>query len=150
MPDTLFPTFVMPQTVAQRQQAQATPEYRPSYSFNFAVGDFQIDGAGRIPRSDGYSAWAAWCVKTILCQRFAHLIYSRRYGVDLDGVLKQPSRAAVQASLQQEIAAALRQHPGTKSASDFTFTWSGDQLTVGVTITPTVGTAQRLEVPVLT
>jgi len=140
----LYPTFEPP-TIVEQEQPQLTPEYPKSYLFDFEKGDFVLDGAGRIVIADGHTAWAQWCVKTVLTERFAYLAYSRNYGVEIDEALKQPTRALVEMEIERTITEALMTDPRTKLVRDFAFRWHADELYVSFTAVPVIGDAARIE-----
>lgn len=141
----LYPSFDMPELVEQ-QQTEPAPKYGKSWLFDFAKGDFVTDGAGRVKGADGHTAWAQWCVKTVLTERFAHVIYSTDYGTEIEQALKQPSRRAVEAELERVITEALLVDPRTERVTDFDFEWDGDIVKVSFTVVPVVGHPERLEV----
>jgi len=140
----LYPTFEPP-TIVEQKQPQLAAEYPKSYLFDFEKGDFVIDGAGRIVIADGHTAWAQWCVKTVLTERFAYLAYSGNYGVEIDEALKQPTRAVVEAEIERTITEALLFDPRTYTVRDFSFEWRGDELYISFTVIPVVGKAVRIE-----
>ena len=140
----LYPIFEMPELMEQ-QQTQPEPEYPESYLFDFEKGDFVRDTAGRIVIADGHRAWAQWCVKTVLTERFAYLAYSGNYGVEIDEALKQPTRAAVETEVERTITEALLADPRTYAVRDFSFEWRGNELYVSFTVIPVVGEAARIE-----
>lgn len=144
--NVLFPVFSMPQTVAQARAGQPAVQFKRSYRFDFALGDFVFDGTGRVERVDGHTAWRQWCVKTALTQRNAYVAYSRRYGCDLEGARRLRSRAAVEAALRRELTAALLANPQTKSVDILDFAWEGDTVTVTLAPTPAYGPTEPLEV----
>ena len=141
----LYPAFDMPELVEQ-QQTEPAPKYGKSWLFDFKKGDFVLDGAGRVVEADGHTAWVQWYVKTVLTQRFAHVIYSFDYGTELEEALKQPSRKAVEAELERAITEALLADPRTEMVRDFTFEWEGDIVKVSFTAVPVIGEPARLEV----
>jgi len=141
----LYPVFEIPEFVEQ-QQTELTPKYGKSWLFDFEKGDFVVDGTGRIVIAEGYTAWVQWCVKTVLTQRFARVIYSFDYGTELEEALKQPSRKAVEAELERVITEALLVDPRTEMVRDFTFEWEGDIVKVSFTAVPVIGEPARLEV----
>jgi len=141
----LYPVFDMPDLVEQ-QQTEPAPKYGKSWLFDFEKGDFVVDGAGRVVEADGHTAWAQWCVKSVLTERFAYLIYSTDYGSEIEQALKQPSRKAVEAELERTITEALLVDPRTKIVRDFSFSWQGDQVKVSFTAVPVIGDPERLEV----
>ena len=141
----LYPVFDMPELIEQ-QQTEPAPKYGESWFFDFAKGDFVMDGAGRVLQTDGHTAWAQWCVKTVLTERFAYLAYSQNYGTEIEAALRQPSRQAVEAELERAITEALLVDLRTQVVRDFRFTWQGDQLQVAFTVVPAVGAPEWLEV----
>jgi len=143
----LYPTFDMPELVEQ-QQTEPAPKYGKSWFFDFEKGDFVIDGTGRVVQTDGHTAWAHWCVKAVLTERFAYLVYGPGYGCEIEQARRQPSRQAVEAELERVITEALLVDPRTESVKDFGFDWLGDNLCVAFTVTPTIGTSERLEVKI--
>lgn len=145
MPD-LFPTFEAPPVVEQTAELQPEPSYGRSWLWDFEAGDFVLDGRGRPVEADGYTAWAQWCVKALLTQRFAHVIYSPAYGAELEEALSQPSRKAIEAELERTITEALLVDPRTQAVRDFAFAWAGDKVTVACTVEPAVGAPLHLEV----
>lgn len=141
----LYPTFDAPPLVEQ-QQAGVVPEYGKSWFFDFEKGDFVLDGAGRVMQTDGYTAWAHWCVKATLTERFAYLVYSPNYGCELERARKQPSKQAVEAEMERVITESLLADPRTEVVRDFSFVWKGDEIYTAFTVTPVVGTPERIEV----
>jgi len=99
-----------------------------------------------VVEADGYQAWAQWCVKAVLTERFAHVIYSDDYGAELEQALKQPSRKAIEAELERVITEALLVDPRTEVVRDFSFEWQGDEMYIAFTAVPVIGTQERIEV----
>lgn len=146
MPPSLYPTFDAPETFEQQQQRVVGPTYGRSYYFDFDQGDFRICGAGRCIGADGHTAWQQWCQKTVMTERFAHLIYGPGYGTETATALQQSQREAVQAELERAITEALTADPRTDSVRGFGFSWSGDALAVTFTMVPVVGPPSAMEV----
>ena len=143
MPD-LYPAFEMPEIV--EQQTEPAPKYGNSWFFDFVKGDFVMDGTGRVIQTDGHAAWAHWCVKAVLTERLAHVIYSSGYGCEVEHARRQPSRQAIEAELERVITEALLADPRTEMVRDFRFSWEGDQLTVIFTAVPVIGNPEVMEV----
>ncbi len=141
----LYPAFDMPELVEQ-QQTEPAPKYGKSWLFDFKKGDFVLDGAGRVVEADGHTAWVQWCIKTILTQRFAYVIYSSDYGTELEEAQKQPDRKAVEIELERAITEALLVDPRTEMVKDFVFEWEGDTVKVSFVAVPVVCPPERLEV----
>jgi len=142
---SLYPVFDTP-SLAGQQPTQPKVRYGKSFTFDFEAGDFLLDGAGRVPMLDGHRTWVQWCAKAILIERYSALVYSPRYGVEMERARRHSSREAARAAIERAITEALLVDRRTKAVRDFSFEWNGDELTVSCTVVPTIGTAERLEV----
>jgi len=140
----LFPTFEMPDLV--EQEIESTPNYGKSWLFDFEKGDFVLDGAGRVVEADEHTAWVQWCIKTVLTERFAFLIYSTDYGTEIEQALSQKTKKTTEAELERVISEALLADPRTERVTDFTFEWEGDAVKVAFTAVPVIGPPERVEV----
>jgi len=145
MPD-LYPKFDMPDLVEEVEDTSIA--YPKSWLFDFDTGDFVLDGAGNVVEADGLTTWAQWCVKAVLTQRLAFVVYNWDYGVDIENVMKQPTRAVTEAELEKEITEALMTDPRTAEVKNFTFEWSGDELTVSFIIVNAAGVPAEIRVGV--
>ena len=141
----LYPVFEVPELVEQ-QQTEPAPKYGKSWLFDFKKGDFVLDGAGRVVEANGHTTWMQRCIKTILTQRFAYVIYSSDYGTELEEAQKQPDRKAVEIELERAITEALLVDPRTEMVKDFVFEWEGDTVKVSFVAVPVVGPPEQLEV----
>ncbi len=141
----LYPAFDTP-TLETQRPTNPKVRYGKGPAFDFEQGDFALDGAGRVALLDGHRSWVQWCAKTILTERFSALVYSHRYGAEMERARRQASREAAQAEIEREITEALLVDRRSKAVRDFSFTWNGDELTVSCTVVPIIGTAERLEV----
>ncbi|GAW28970.1 DUF2634 domain-containing protein, partial [Carboxydocella sp. ULO1] len=101
----LFPTFEMPELV--EQETESAPNYGKSWLFDFEKGEFVLDGAGRVVETDEHTAWVQWCIKTVLTERFAYLIYSTDYGTEIEQALSQKTRRTLEAELERAITESL-------------------------------------------
>jgi hypothetical protein len=142
----LFPTFPAPPAVTSTS-GTASVKYGSSWEFDFATGDFKIDGTGRVREVDGHSAWVQWCLKAVLTQRQACLAYTHGFGCEVQPAMRRAaSRKEAESEITRTITEALLADPRTRTVRDFSFIWEGDAVQVAFTIEPTVGTAERLEV----
>lgn len=139
----LYPTFVMP-ALTEQQQTEPAPNYGKSWFFDFTKGDFVLDGAGKVLQTDEHIAWAHWCVKAVLTERFAYLAYGTEYGCELVQARKQASRQAVEAELERVITEALLADPRTGIVKNFVFSWQGDDVHVMFTAIPVIGAPERI------
>ncbi|ADQ06519.1 conserved hypothetical protein [Caldicellulosiruptor hydrothermalis 108] len=142
MPE-LYPVFDMPELI---EQTESIKQYGKSWLFDFEKGDFFTDSSGRILEADEHQAWVQWCIKTVLTERFAYLIYSTDYGVEIEQALKQSDRRTVETELERVITEALLIDERTEVVKDFAFEWQGDSLKVSFTVVSVFGTSERIEV----
>lgn len=119
----LYPVFEVPDFVAKKNEENRKQQYKPSVYFDYATGDFRLDGAGRMAGASGREAYMQWCIKTVMTERDAFLAYSTKYGAELETSLAQSDRASVEASLERTITEAIMANPKTEYCRDFTFTW---------------------------
>jgi hypothetical protein len=137
--ESAWPTFPVPSIPAPGVPG-APPAYPPSPRFDFAAGDFVVDGAGRVVRAEAHHAWVQWCVKAVLVERFAYPVYSPDYGAELLDAGQVDDEGARYAAMAKTITEALLVDPRTGGVSGFAFAPEGDGVTVTFTVTPTVGT----------
>ena len=119
----LYPVFEVPDFVAKKNEENRKQQYKPSVYFDYATGDFRLDGAGRMAGASGREAYMQWCIKTVMTERDAFLAYSTKYGAELETSLAQSDRASVEASLERTITEAIMANPKTEYCRDFTFIW---------------------------
>ena len=110
----LYPVFEAPDFVAKKNEENRKQQYKPSVYFDYATGDFRLDGAGRMAGASGREAYMQWCIKTVMTERDAFLAYSTKYGAELETSLAQSDRASVEASLERTITEAIMANPKTE------------------------------------
>lgn len=141
----LYPVFEAPALVPSG--ATATPAQGKAWAWDFVAGDFVLDGTGRLVELDGANAWAQWCIKAVLTERYVHLIYSGQYGCEVEAAMRSASnRRSAESEVSRAITEALVADPRTRSVRDFAFVWAGDEISVAFTVEPVTGAAAKLEV----
>lgn len=120
-------------------------EYGRSWAFDFIAGDF-VNIGGVTPETEGHRAWADWCVKTVLTQRWAFIIYPDDYGTDLDEVRSASGRSESETLIENEIVDALSADPRTDRVHDFDFEWQGDSCVVTFAVEPSEGSSEVIKV----
>ena len=132
----LYAPFTAPPTLEQTQQTNPLlRQGRKSIHFHWEDMDFHLDGSGRIHRTIGAEAHVTWCLKTLLTERFYHLVYTHAYGVEFDEAMTGGrARAVTEAMARHSIVEALSRHPDTRSVGGIAFRWNGDELFMEVTI----------------
>lgn len=139
MPQLVTVTFpVIPTTVTQQRVKPVN--FPPAPLFDFELGDFVTDAAGRIIMTDGYTAWKQWCIKTLMTQMAAYPIYPRMHGIDYGSVRNSRPRPVVESDLAQRIKYALTRTVRTVDVINFGFDWStGEELQLQCTPVPAAG-----------
>lgn len=123
------PTWAVPQPLTQQKPAAPGP-WPVSYRFDPGTLDFAVDGVGRVQRDTVEAAAVQRAAKVMTTQRGAFIIYDRRFGVDLEGALRLPTRAATESALQTGMRQAIRP-PFDQRISDainFQFRWGPDNI----------------------
>jgi len=142
----LYPRFDMPDIVGATENTVVA--FPKSWLWDWDICDFVQTGSGDVVEVDGLTAWAQWCVKAILTQRLAFVVYDWNYGADIESCLRQPTRAVTEAELEREITEALLTDPRTAEVKNFRFEWSGDELTVWFTVVNALGQPAEVQVGV--
>lgn len=124
--ETLFPVFSVPEI--STPAAAEERKYRRSIDFDFEAGDFRRDGAGKLVEVGGREAYAQWCQKTVLTERFVFLAYSMDIGTEMVEAMAQADRAAVESAVERTINEALMVNPKTEYVRNFEFSRSADEL----------------------
>lgn len=118
----LYPVFKVPSILEETQKNEGI--YKGSSYFDFELGDFRLDGGGRIVPSSGFDAWKQWCVKTIATQRGAFYNYTGGLGIDGEQAMAQDSYELQQAALETTIKEALLADPYGRTVEVRDFEWS--------------------------
>ena len=129
---TLFPVFDVPE-MAETLTDEAEG-YRPSVYFDFETGDFRRDSAFRMTKATGQEAFIQWCQKVIMTERDTCLAYTTNIGIEGEDALAEIDHDAVESALEKTITEALMVNPMTEYVRDFEFKWSGDSLSITLTI----------------
>ncbi|MDR2044148.1 MAG: DUF2634 domain-containing protein [Clostridium sp.] len=123
--NNLFPVFDVPSALAEDVQQQQ--KFKPAPLWDVEKGDFTFNGARQPVYGGGYEAWALWCTKTILTQRWACAGYSSNAGIEADEAFKEPDRKAIESAFERTVSEALLADPmgRTRTVRDFEFRWRG-------------------------
>lgn len=128
----LFPVFDVPELIT------ATPteeqKYNGSVYFDYSLGDFRRDGAGKLAIAGGREAYAQWCMKVVMTERQAHLAYNSDIGTEMTEAMAQTDIEAVKSSIERTITEALMVNKATEYVRDFEFTYSPAELKCEFTV----------------
>lgn len=123
---SLFPVFEVPDIVNDVDQIEE--KYYASVLWDIEKGDFVLDGANRMVKCDGLTAYMQWCYKMVSTERYVHLAYPDYIGVEMETALSQPTNEAVESMVERTISEALLVNSRTDYVREFSFSWMGDQL----------------------
>jgi hypothetical protein len=123
VPRLVTATFPIVQTPAGVPTAQPVAFPRAPM-FDFELGDFVVDAAGRLVIADGYTAWQQWCQKALMTQMAAYAIYPRMHGMDISVIFKNRPRPVIESDLTHRIRYALTRTVRTVDVIEFTFDWT--------------------------
>lgn len=131
---SLYPVFQTPTILEETKKNEGI--YKNSSFFDFELGDFRMDGGGRIVEASGFDAWKQWCVKTIATQRGAYYNYTNGLGILGEEAMAQPTPEMQEADLETTIKEALLADPygRTTEVRDFEWTRGVDSLHMRCTI----------------
>ncbi|WP_413773735.1 DUF2634 domain-containing protein [Paenibacillus woosongensis] len=113
--------------VLGEQSAATGGMFGRSWLFDFEAGEFRMTPTRKIASADETAAWMMWCEKAVRTARYHHLIYSRDYGQEYEGLIgRGMSRGALESEIQRMTTEALMIDPRTARVDQFSFRWSGD------------------------
>ena len=115
----LYSTFTMPRVIPAKEALMPSVTYLPAPGYDFQRMCWMVDGAGNPIMVDGYTAWEQWCMMTIMIQRYAFLVFRRRYGTDLNLIVHMFSRPDAQAMAVHVIRDSLTSDKRTKDVTNF-------------------------------
>lgn len=61
----LYPVFEVPDFVTKKNEESRKQQYKPSVYFDYATGDFRLDGAGRMAGASGREAYMRGAGKSL-------------------------------------------------------------------------------------
>lgn len=128
----LFPVFDVPElvTVAPAEEQK----YKGSVYFDYNLGDFRRDGAGKMTVAEGREAYAQWCLKVVMTERMAHLAYNSDIGTELMDAVAQTDIEAIKSSIERTITEALMVHKTTEYVRNFEFALSPSEIKCEFTV----------------
>jgi phage baseplate assembly protein W len=111
-----------------------------TYEFDFTTGEF----TGRM--IDEETAIRQFIMKAIYTPRFRHIIYTYRYGCEVDSLIAEslPYDMVVM-EVERMIREALIYDERISTVTDFSFSQKADKLYVAFTVTTNTGIAYREE-----
>lgn len=124
--NVLFPVVDSPALVQGKEGYDLS--YKPSIAWDETKGDFVVDGANRVCRSNGTDAYKTWCKKMALTERYACAAYPKELGAELEAALQESDHKVVESALERTISEALLVNPKTEYVKGFEFIWNGDSV----------------------
>ena len=130
----LFPEFEMPQMTPEPK----TPVNQnvTSYYFDFELGDFRSNGAGKSIKASPVENWIQWCMKAVNTERYRFRAYRQRYGAEWARLEDYNDPYAKESWIERTITETLLADPLKRTAcvKDFNYTWDGDSADVDFAI----------------
>ena len=128
-----------PESSAAPQATQAPDEqeeevYRQSVKWDWKIGDFVRDGAGKMVVTDGHQAYIDWCLKVTSTERMACLAYDSDIGTEFEHIMHYSDYDRAESDIERTITEALMVNPLTEYVRDFEFKRSADQVYVTFTV----------------
>lgn len=124
--NVLFPVVDSPALTQEKEGYDLS--YKPSVAWDETKGDFVVDGANRVCRSNGTDAYKTWCKKMALTERYACAAYPNELGAELEFALQESDHKVVESALERTISEALLANPKTEYVKGFEFIWNGDSV----------------------
>lgn len=124
--ENLFPTDIDNEAeYYEESYEESVIGYKPAPYFDSELGDFILDGSGKIIDADGVTAYTHWCESVIATDRYNHEAYSSDIGIDYDLVFSAKSHEEAEAILESEISEALAVDPcgRTNYVQNVQFEW---------------------------
>ena len=118
----LYPVFQTPTILEETKKNEGV--YKASSYFDFELGDFRMDGGGKMVEASGFDAWKQWCIKTVATQRGAFYNYTDGLGIDGEQAMAQDTYELQKAALESTIKEALLADPYGRTVEVRDFAWS--------------------------
>lgn len=118
------------------EEEEENDGYVPSVFFDFESGDLIRSHDGSFQTATGFEAWAQWCQKNLMTQRYAHESYSTDFGIDYEGAFESDDIEETKSILSREIEEALLADPSGRTlfVGDITFEMEGDSCYITVNV----------------
>lgn len=138
MDESLFPDDIEEFDELEEDDTEEIVGYKEAPYFDSSIGDFVIDGNGRIITADGVTAWSQWCENILATDRYNHESYSDDIGIDYEEIFRvSESQEEAETLLETEITDALLCDPygRTQYVQGIEFYWTGpDEVNVSIEI----------------
>lgn len=142
MDDELFPKVLEDlydlEDDLEEDDSEEIVGYKEAPYFDSQLGDFRIDGHGRIITADGVTAWSQWCENILATDRYNHESYTDDIGIDYEEIFQTAeTQEEAETLLETEITEALLCDPygRTKYVQGIEFDWTGpDEVTVNIEV----------------
>lgn len=114
--------------------------YGSTVQFDFEKHEFILSPTGKQKTVTSSDAWGEWCVKAMSTERYRYLIYSNRYGEEIDTLLgKSKPHEVIESEIRRMTRECLMCDPRTAKVEDFHFQWIKDGIMFSCRATNTLG-----------
>jgi len=136
----LYPTTSVEVADYADAAAERAVSYGSTVQFDFEKHEFILSPTGKQKTVTSSDAWGEWCVKAMSTERYRYLIYSDRYGEEIDTLLgKSRPHEVIESELKRMTRECLMCDPRTAKVDDFNFKWIPDGIMFSCRVTNTLG-----------
>ena len=117
-----------------------------SVKYDYKNQQYLLSPTGKFIEAQDDEAWAEWCKKAMMTERYYYLIYDSNYGHDLENLIGTGmEKEAIEEEIKRITEETLKQHLETASVGNFTFTWDGEEVYFTCEITNINGYTTEIE-----
>jgi len=117
-----------------------------TYLYDFNKQEFVLSATGKFTSVEDDLAWAEWCKKALLTERWVYLIYSSDYGQELEELIGSGlPREAIESEIKRIVTECLMQNDMTEKVENFSFEWNEDEVYFTCEVTNVNGFTTQLE-----
>lgn len=99
-----------------------------TWKYDYNEGEFKTTPSGKVVEVEGVEAWAEWCKKALLTERYYYLVYDHNFGQEFEALIGTAiPRELVEMEIKRIVEETLSQHPYTSRVGNFTFEWKDDE-----------------------
>lgn len=112
-------TFALPTVTAKSRKVR----FKKGPSFDWAKGEFRVNGAGELLEANSKDAFRDWCLKSLNIERFSKFAYSTGEGIETQPLALYHDRDAKESWMRRTIEETLMADPmgRTMEVTDFRF-----------------------------
>ena len=141
---SLYPQINLPTLTAPRSKNKSLWN-KTAPTFDFEVGEFLFDAAGRPIFADSEETFQEWCLKVCMTERNTRLAYSEKIGTEMRNI-PQVSHEVAKSQIIRTITESIMVHPQAEYVKNFSFRNEAEHLWVSFDVKGKNFERRRLEV----